>query len=430
MGWYTELKIGDNYWVWRKNLPLEVPLLYFGKHKLCYNEDLEIDLKNNKQFVGYEATVGQVISNLNNLGLTLDFFISTYASYRENLNSWGISLLNGRKLYYKYNDKKSAEDLKKIRKINIWIKRIEEGSAKKDIQSAISILKDKIIIDSALAEDEALIPSIINVRINQDFNEPNFIEATNFGVFLEYAHNYLPEIAWLYEVRLVLETLGKRTKVKLDLKEWVYEGGDIDIIKDSIEGLALKAKTYGKTFSAILEGNHTFNKEYERTQLIEKWNYLIGLDDKDIYKGSKLEVFIETLFHKKFGFEVLAKNLLVETQELDLVIKNTSKNEFLKSLASPFILIECKNWTSPVGVSEARVFESKYRESGNKVNLGIFIALNGVTKPFKKHLNNLIRDGINLIVIDNKNIDEYLYREDLDISNWLEQLISKQFILK
>jgi hypothetical protein len=126
---------------------------------------------------------------------------------------------------------------------------------------------------------------------------------------------------------------------------------------------------------------------------------------------------------------VLSKNLLTETQELDLVLKNTSNNDFMRSLNTPFILVECKNWSSPVGVAEARVFESKYREAGKKVNLGIFIALNGVTKPFKRHLNNLIRDDVNLIVIDDEKINNYLYSEKLDIGIWLEKIISKQFIL-
>jgi hypothetical protein len=231
-------------------------------------------------------------------------------------------------------------------------------------------------------------------------------------------------------VRLILETLNKRTKVKLDMSDWVKEGLSMDVIKDSIDSLGLKAKTYTKTFDAILGGADTYNKEYERIQLTEKWKKLKSLEKDDISKGTKLEDFIASLFHKKFGFDVLSKKLLVETQELDIVLKNISKNEFVKSINSPFILIECKNWSLPVGVPEARIFESKYKEAGNKVNLGIFVAINGVTKPFKSHIRGLVRDGINLIVVDNKDIEEYIYSEELDIGIWLENLISNQFIVK
>lgn len=429
MGWYTELKIGDRYWSWRKSLPVEVPLLFYGKYKSIGEEIENLTIESN-EFVGLEATVGQVISNLDKLGLTLDFFISTYSSYRKGLINWGLAELKGRKAYYEYSKDKSDETKLKITEVNRWISRIENSTASKDIEGAINILKDNIQLGSHLLNDEAIIPSINHVHMNTDFNAPNILEATSFGIFLNYAHENLPEIAWLYEVRLILETLSKRSKVKLDLKEWVLEGLDIEVIEDSISTLGLKAKTYTKTFDAILGGIDTYNKEYERTKLIEKWKKLTSLDKKDITKGTKLEEFIANLFNERFGFDVVAKNLLVETQELDIVLKNTTKNDFIKSLNSPFILIECKNWSTPVGVSEARVFESKYRESGNKVNFGIFVALNGVTSPFKSHLNNLIRDNINLIVVDNKDIEEFLYSEELNIGQWLEKRITEQFILK
>jgi len=430
MGWYTELKIGDRYWSWRKSLPVEVPLLFYGKHKIV-GDEIEDLTHETDVFVGYEATVGQVISNLDSLGLTMDFFKSIYGSYRNRLISWGLAYLRGIKGYYEYSKDEAKVSQSKIKEVNQWIDRVENGSPSKDIDCAVQLLKDGINLESSLHGDESLIPSLNYVRrMDVNLNDPNVLEATTFGIFLSYAHDNLPEIAWLYEVRIILETLSKRSKVKLDLKEWVMEGGSLEIIEDSLETLALKAKTYRKTFDAILGGNETYNKEFERVQLTEKWTKLKGLEKDDLSKGTKLEEFIASLFHKSFGFEVIAKNLLVETQELDVVLKNISKNDFIKSLNTPFILIECKNWTSPVGVSEARVFESKYRESGKKVDLGIFVAINGVTKPFKSHLNNLIRDGINLIVIDDKAIESYLYSETLDVGVWLEKIITEQFILK
>jgi hypothetical protein len=429
MGWYTELKIGDRYWSWRKSLPVEVPLLFYGKHKIVQDKT-EVLTFESDVFVGYEASVGQVISNLDALGLTIDFFKSTYGSYRKDLISWGLAHLKGIKGYYEYSKDEEKVTKSKIKEVNQWIDRIENGSPNKDIDCVVQLLKGGIILESSLLDDESLIPSLTNVRMDVNLNDPNVLEATTFGIFLSYAHDILPEIAWLYEVRIILETLSKRSKVKLNLKEWVMEGGNLEIIEGSLESLALKAKTYGRTFDAILGGNETYNKEFERIQLTEKWTKLKGLQKDHLSKGTKLEEFIACLFHKSFGFEVIAKKLLVETQELDIVLKNISKNDFIKSLNSPFILIECKNWTSPVGVSEARVFESKYRESGKKVDLGIFVAVNGVTKPFKTHLNNLVRDGINLIVIDDKAIESYLYSEALDVGVWLEKTITEQFILK
>lgn len=429
MGWYTELKIGDKYWSWRKTLPIEVPLLFYGKHK-SIEEDIANLTIDSDEFVGFEATVGQVISNLDALGLTLDFFISTYSTYRKGFVNWALAILNVRQKIYEHDLDKSDVNKAKIKQVKNHIKRVKAGNANNDIVAAIQILKDKVVLKSHLHGDESIIPSLDNVHMNTNLDEPNILEATTFGFFLTYAHENLPEIAWLYEVRLILETLSKRTKAKLNMKEWVMEGLDMNVIRDSIDTLGLKAKTYARTFDAILGGADTYSKEYERITLTEQWKKLKSLKKDDITKGTKLEDFIASLFHKNFGFEVLSKKLLVETQELDIVVKNVSKNDFVKTLNSPFILIECKNWSEPVGVPEARIFESKYREAGKKVNLGIFVAINGVTKPFKTHLNNLIRDGINLIVIDNKEIEEFLYSEDLDLGKWLEDIISNQFILK
>lgn len=439
MGWYTELKIGKKYWSWRKNLPSEVLMLFYGKHKTIGKDliDLLEDAEENNSFVGIEGTVAQIISNLDNLGLTLDFFISTYASYRYVVTNWGLGILRSRVFVHEHGDMEDSYDedgkaraKEYLRRNKEAIKRIEKSSASKDFHAATKILKDGIKLKSNLMYDEAIIPSFDNLDFTIDFTKNDIIEATTFGMFLEYAHENLPEIAWLFEIRIILETVSSRSKVKLDLKEWVEEGLSLDIINGSINMLGLKAKTYSRTFDAILGGQDTYNKEYERVILLKQWKELTRLDKDDISKGSKLEIFFASLFHKKFGFDVIKKNLLTETQELDIVLKNVSTNEFVKSLNSPFILVECKNWTNAVGAAEARVFESKYREAGRKVNLGIFVAINGVSKPFKSLLNNLVRDGVNVIVIDNNDIEQFLYSEELDIGLWLENLIADQFFHK
>lgn len=427
MGWYTELRIKSYHWSWRKSLPIEVPLLFYGKYKTIGQDINNLNLISNK-FIGFEATVKQVISNLDKLGLTLDFFISTYATYRNTLIKWDLGILHGQLEAIKHfkNDKADAM----IEQTKSKIRRIEQSSPSKDIHSAIQILKEKIDIKSMLLDDESIIPSMNHASLETEFDDPFIIEALSFGTFLTYISENLPEIAWLYEIRLILATMDSRTKVKLDMSEWVAEGLDMNIINESIEWLGLKAKTYAKTFDAILGGQETYNIEYERARLIEGWRKLNSLKGTDITKGVQLEDFISILFHKKFGFSVVSKRLVADTQELDIILKNSSKNDFIRNFSSPFILIECKNWSSPVGVEEARVFESKCREAGKKINLGIFVALNGVTKPFKTHLNNISRDGLSIIIIDNKNIEEFLYSVDLNIENWLEMLIAQQFILK
>ena len=114
----------------------------------------------------------------------------------------------------------------------------------------------------------------------------------------------------------------------------------------------------------------------------------------------------------------------------DLIIKNNISSPFIQSINSPIFLVECKNWTNPVGVEEARVFESKIRELGKRANLGIFVALNGVTPPFKKHINNLKRENYTILVITNREIEELTTSYNLDANEWIESIISNQMILR
>ena len=94
MAWYIDLSIGEKNWSWRKHIPVETSLLFYGKHKIIDEgiESLDID---STKFIGFEATVGQVITNLDNLGLSLEFFISIYEMYRIEMISGFISVYDG-----------------------------------------------------------------------------------------------------------------------------------------------------------------------------------------------------------------------------------------------------------------------------------------------------------------------------------------------
>lgn len=424
MGWYTTLQIKNHEWSWRKDLPPEALLIFYGSHKII-NKD------GTNPTIGIQASVAQAIKNLDNLGLTLDYFITIYSSYRHYLINFPLGFLNGlliaNQIATKENKVKDGRftpsSIKKL------IEQVKKGSPKDEIYSTIELLRNNISLESNLLGDESLIPALHHLKSLEIILDINIFNASLFGNFLSFAHENLKEIALLFEIRLVLEKENKNTKVWLDLADFYNETGELNVIETSVQTLALKAKTYSQTFDAILGGKDIINREFIRSNLISKWVELKNNTTNIYNKGSELEDFIAHLFNKSIGFEVIKKNLLVETQELDIIIKNKSTNDFIKSLNSPFILIECKNWESPVGVPEARVFESKIRDSGSKVKLGIFIAINNVTWPFKEHINRIIRDNIILVVITGKDIEDFLYSEELDINNWLEVLLSSQFIL-
>ena len=101
-------------------------------------------------------------------------------------------------------------------------------------------------------------------------------------------------------------------------------------------------------------------------------------------------------------FKVVGRNLRTMTSELDLIIENNHTfHPFLRELGINF-LIECKNWSKPVGVSEIRDFAGDM--DSKRVKFGILISKNGITgteyKDAKKVVVDYFKKGITIIVLD------------------------------
>lgn len=91
-------------------------------------------------------------------------------------------------------------------------------------------------------------------------------------------------------------------------------------------------------------------------------------------KGRSLERLAECFVDLFSGLEVVGKNIRIEAEELDLVVKNEIEKIFWQRLGAP-IIIECKNWSRPVGAPEIRDLVQKMRE----VRTVFLIAAKGVT---------------------------------------------------
>ena len=66
MGWWTELQIGKKKWYWKIVLPPEVPLLFYGEHKIIGKDLIGHLTEENYEdvFIGFKATAAQVKNNL------------------------------------------------------------------------------------------------------------------------------------------------------------------------------------------------------------------------------------------------------------------------------------------------------------------------------------------------------------------------------
>nr|WP_115703072.1 restriction endonuclease [Cupriavidus taiwanensis] len=95
-------------------------------------------------------------------------------------------------------------------------------------------------------------------------------------------------------------------------------------------------------------------------------------------KGEALESVVAETFCQMDGVGVLFKNVVdaAGSSEIDILLWNQRHPQGLPFLPEQ-ILIECKNWQSPVNTATVRVFTSKLNEYG--LDFGILVAANGIT---------------------------------------------------
>ena len=121
-------------------------------------------------------------------------------------------------------------------------------------------------------------------------------------------------------------------------------------------------------------------------------------------KGRAFEEYLCTLFATIPGIEIVERNALNAflTEELDIALWNSGHASGLRFLPN-LLLVECKNWSSPVGSSEVSYFAARLRQRG--CDYGFLIAANGVTGTPEAmtaahfQLATALADGIRIVVL-------------------------------
>lgn len=112
-------------------------------------------------------------------------------------------------------------------------------------------------------------------------------------------------------------------------------------------------------------------------------------------KGRLLEDLLELLLTQIRGFVIAARQRGAD-EEFDILVRNESPDPFW-SKESPYILVECKNWSSKVGPEELDRFRNKLRRRYDRTRLGFFVAASGFTEGFETTLL-AAREGDVLVV--------------------------------
>jgi hypothetical protein len=141
-------------------------------------------------------------------------------------------------------------------------------------------------------------------------------------------------------------------------------------------------------------------------------------------KGDLLEDLITQIFASQKEFKVKT-NIRRRGEEIDLVIINKMQDPFWTALHSPTILVECKNQAKKVEPKDLRNFEVKIIDRKGLCKLGVIISTSGFTKGCYVAATKCGRDGYNIILIDNKQLQKRIENK-LSTADWLEEIILEQ----
>ena len=145
-------------------------------------------------------------------------------------------------------------------------------------------------------------------------------------------------------------------------------------------------------------------------------------------KGRRFESLICFLLSQIDGFQVVERNLRTETEEIDAVIQQTQliSARCWSRLRAPFILVEAKNWFSPVTQTEISSLRTKMRGKGDSVRLGLFFAANGYTRDACMQELRFALDDFTIVLIGPGDISHWIAAEDPD--QCFERIVRKAML--
>lgn len=440
MGSYSILSIGKFDFQWKYYLP---PTLSFIFDKTEYFVEKEEDEEENYIIgAGYKTTVEQALERMQKVGYTDEFFINIYMDFFQDLNDEYLKHLE-----YIHENGDSGEQALDI---ELHLSKFPETTPQQDIDFFCELLiksakkgKKAGNIRILLPNDKYLsIPCLVLEKYSgRHYFDLEDIDSYLFGcgdrippglyrvasLFEESRIYEYPDILLLFKIFIILKITKVEDLVILEYHELLDESNPLLDLKsfhdDMIEQLIHKVSLYNKTFRILLEKDSLLRKEYNMRKLSEFWKLVLNESDK-VKKGLNLESFTTLLLDMIDGLEIVDRRLNNGDEEIDIVASNHLTSAFWISFSSPCILIECKNWSSNVGVKEIRDFEAKLRNHNNLCRIGLFISVNGFSAECQDFLKRMGRDKQILTLISGRDIDQ-LFNSNSDILTWLERHIIK-----
>jgi hypothetical protein len=135
-------------------------------------------------------------------------------------------------------------------------------------------------------------------------------------------------------------------------------------------------------------------------------------------QGRALEDLVCYLFEAIPGITVTERNVTnpFRTEELDVAFWNDLHRRGLWFLPTT-LLVECKNWSRPVGSDEVAYFVRRLQN--RSLNLGFLVSARGITGSASEltdahfQIATALKDGVRVLVIDRSEIEQLAHSDDL-----------------
>lgn len=163
--------------------------------------------------------------------------------------------------------------------------------------------------------------------------------------------------------------------------------------------------------------------EAQRERLRDAWQAARTEPNAQI-KGRRLEETVRILLERVPGFTHARTNLASEAEEIDVIAANRSLDPILRSQGD-FVVVECKNWSTSVGVEVISRLRDKVVKRFGRARLGICVSMGGFTAPARAEVLNERRGEVLLLLLDAHDIAAWI---EADPVEWLVMRIESAVV--
>jgi CheY-like chemotaxis protein len=128
-------------------------------------------------------------------------------------------------------------------------------------------------------------------------------------------------------------------------------------------------------------------------------------------RGVLLERLVALLLKSIPGFDRLDTRLRNSVEELDVLVQNGSTDPFWQK-ESPYILVECKNWSTHIGAKELRDLWVKMEGRYNRCRLALLIAPGGFSESVREHQLRKSENDMLVVLIGAGDLDDLIRCKD------------------